>query len=114
MDEPLNDVVRIHVHGELAGAQEVVLAGHLGTAARTDARDVVIDLTDVSYVSARALRQLVAGRRQLARAGRRLVVIAPEGPVRRAVQLAGPGALKAYSTESEARLGLARPPDGKA
>lgn len=101
-DTPIGDVARIHVHGELGGDEEPALEGHLGGAARSGARDVVIDLSDVSYVSARALRQLVAARRRFARSGRRLVVIAPDGPVRRAAQLAGPGALETYASEAEA------------
>jgi anti-anti-sigma factor len=105
MDDPVGDVARIHVHGELAGDQESALAGHLGGAARSGARDVVIDLSDVTYVSSRALRQLVTARRELAKRGRRLLVVAPEGPVRRAVHLAGPGALEAYDSEREALNG---------
>jgi anti-anti-sigma factor len=102
MEQPIHKVARIQVQGELGSAEERALASHLGGAARSEARDVIVDLTAVRYVSARALRQLVSARRQLAREGRRLILIAPEGPVRRAAELAGPGALEVYADEAEA------------
>jgi anti-sigma B factor antagonist/stage II sporulation protein AA (anti-sigma F factor antagonist) len=114
MDDPVDDVARIHAHGELAGPQEPVLEGSLAEAARSGARDVLVDLSDVTYVSARVLRQLVVARRRLARTGRGLVVVAPEGPVRRAIELAGPGALDVYDSEREALDAVARRASGNA
>ena len=111
MDNPVGDVARIHARGELAGDQESALEDHLGGAARSGARDVVVDLHDVTYVSARALRALVTARRRLARKGCRLVIVVPEGAVRRAVQLAGPGALEVYDSEQDALRASTRPND---
>ena len=114
MDDPVGDVANIHAHGELGADQESALEGSLGGAARSGAREVLVDLADVTYISARVLRQLVVARRRLARTGRSLIVVAPDGPVRRAIELAGPGALEVYDSEGDALDAVARRASGNA
>lgn len=102
MIDPTAGVVRLVIAGDLDGTDETVLAAYLGAASREDTRTVIVDMTEVTHVSARALRQLVLGRRRLGEQHRRLLVIAGEGPVHRALELAGPGALELYDSEREA------------
>ena len=101
MNERDPRVIRMVVRGHLGGRDEPSFTEHLTSASRSTARDLLVDLTEVTYVTARALRQLVVARRHLRKEGRRLIVIAGEGPVRRAVELAGPGALDVYADEDE-------------
>ena len=50
--------------------------------------ELVIDLTDTYFIDSAGLQVLLSAQRRVARAGRGLAVICPEGPARRAFELA--------------------------
>jgi anti-anti-sigma factor len=77
-----------------AGEVDVVAARQLAAALRAlvgaPGADVVVDLTDVTFIDSTGLGAIVATRRRLTRQGIALHVIAPAGsPARRTIDLAG-------------------------
>jgi len=61
----------------------------LAVAPRRPPRDCLLDLTGVTSVDSAGVGALLALRRQMLELGARLVVVAPEGPVRRVLEWLG-------------------------
>src|SRR5262245_37342458 len=77
------------VAGEIDCATILLLRDALDELVHSSGREVWVDLTDVEFMDSTGVHALLEARAQLARDGRRLAVIAPPGPARRALQVAG-------------------------
>ena len=73
--------LRLTLQGRLdaAGAEKVETS--FASAVSGAGRDVVVDLSGVSFVGSLGIRLLISGARTAARLGRRLVVFGVQGPV---------------------------------
>lgn len=76
---------------ELAGEVDLLTAPRLGMAIdreiRTGAGDLVVDLGDADFIDSVGLHILLNASRRLTRQGRGLIVVCPQGPVRRVLEL---------------------------
>jgi anti-anti-sigma factor len=75
--------------GELDSATAGELSDALGRVVDSGAPDVWIDLTNVTSMDSSGLELLLSTQSALAGGSRRLALICPEGPVRRALEIAG-------------------------
>jgi len=81
------DAVVLTLHGELDMQTVPRLRDELARALETDAGAILVDLTDVAFIDSTGLAALLNALRRLTRAGRRLLLVAEEGPVRRMLHL---------------------------
>jgi anti-sigma B factor antagonist len=81
------DAVVVHLRGELDLANVERVREVLLEAARSDAARLVVDLGEVTFLDSTALGALVQARRALDE--RPLVLVAPVGDPRRALEVAG-------------------------
>ena len=81
--------VVLAVSGEVDLASVNALQEALDHAAQTQSGDVWIDLTDVEFIDSTGLTALVVAHRLLDAPIRRISLICPVGPVRRALEIAG-------------------------
>jgi anti-sigma B factor antagonist len=91
----------LHLEREPAGAAQLVVASGdldfataprlsvmLGELAREDAGEACVDLSEVTFVDSTGLSALLTAARRFERAHRRLVlVVPPDGPVRRLLEM---------------------------
>jgi anti-anti-sigma factor len=81
-------------HVSVAGELDISTAGHLRTAlAHARAREVVVDVSRLSFIDAVGVSSLVLGHRAAADSGAQFVVEGARGAVRRVRELAGVGHL---------------------
>lgn len=65
--------------------------------------DVVVDLSGVTFIDSRGLSALLNALRRMTRSRRRLVIVAPGGPVRRVFEMSGlTGTFTIVGSRSEA------------
>ena len=88
-------------HDPVAGSQLIVAGGELDIAATSEMSaifamsaagpqpTVVLDLTSVAFIDSSALGTILRAAQQLEHAGKRLHVVAPDGPVRRLLEITG-------------------------
>jgi anti-sigma B factor antagonist len=81
------DIVVLRLHGELDLKTAPDLRIRLGDVVRRCDADVVLDLEGVSFIDSTGLAAMLNALRRLTRAGRRLAVVAPEGPVERILRI---------------------------
>lgn len=67
--------------GEMSTVFAMAIAGTRGA--------VILDLNRVDFVDSTALGTILQGSRELERAGKRLIVVAANGPVRRLLEITG-------------------------
>ena len=73
----------------------------MAIAGTTDA--VILDLSGVTFVDSTALGTILQAVRQVERVGKRLLVVAPDGPVRRLLELTGLAqSIKLYDRRGDA------------
>jgi anti-anti-sigma factor len=76
---------------ELSGEVDLLTAPRLGMAiddkVRAGRNDLVVDLHDADFIDSVGLHILLNASRRLTRQGRGLVVVCPQGPVRRVLEL---------------------------
>jgi anti-anti-sigma factor len=75
--------------GELDLRTARLLASELSEAVGDSSRPVVVDLTGVSFIDSTGLGTIVKAHQRLHRQGRRMAVVASEGPVTRLMALTG-------------------------
>ena len=81
------DVYLVKAEGELDAGTEDVLADELNRAVATDAKHILLDLSDVTFIDSTGLDLLVRTNRRVAAGRLRLVPV--EGQVRRVLELTG-------------------------
>jgi anti-sigma B factor antagonist len=77
----------VDVRGELDAGSALGLAGPLTNIANDGEGDVVLDLTELSFMDSTGMSVLLNARRRLTRQGRQLLVVCPSGPVMRLFEL---------------------------
>ena len=82
-------VALVSVAGEVDLYTAPLLRGALTTALEESGSGLVVDLAECEFVDSTALGTLVEANAQLGRRDRRLSLVAPDGAVRRAVELMG-------------------------
>ena len=85
----IGDVVVVYVRGELDVDTDPRLRGRLAGLVNMGARDIVIDLTDVSFLGVEAVRVLIDAHQWLAERGGRLTLSSPSRMARRLFELTG-------------------------
>jgi anti-anti-sigma factor len=75
--------------GEVDGSTCGALGEVLRNAAREDGGNIVLDLQGVGFMDSSGLAVLLNAHRRLTRAGRRLHIAVPDGPVRRLLRQSG-------------------------
>lgn len=75
--------------GEVDASTCGALGEVLRTAAREEGGNIVLDLGGVGFMDSSGLAVLLNAHRRLTRAGRRLHIAAPDGPVRRLLRQSG-------------------------
>lgn len=97
----------VRVDGEIDIATQGPLEAALGAAVDAGALELWVDLTDVGFMDSTGLNALLALRTRTRALRRTLVVISPEGPARRTLQLAGlEDLLPLYASRGEAQRGV--------
>ncbi len=76
------------VRGELDALTTPEFGSEIGELVRGTSTDVVIDLSDATFIDSSGLHVLLNAQRRLTRQGRRLRVVCGNSPVRRAMELA--------------------------
>jgi anti-sigma B factor antagonist len=79
--------VVLTLHGELDLQSVGRLRTCLAETLERDSGAVLVDLTDVAFIDSTGLAALLNALRRLTRAGRPLLLVAGEGPVRRVLRL---------------------------
>lgn len=94
----------------VAGEVDIQTAAELQTAieaAGNRALELWVELSDTTFMDSSGLHALVQSRAHLAQAGRRLVLICPQGPVLRVLALTGLDQLfEIYATRGAANHGI--------
>jgi len=85
------DVPVVALRGELDLATSRSLAARLGELAGETGTSAVLDLSDVSFMDSMALGVVMKAAGRFRRQAKRLVVVAPPGPVLRLLELTGVG-----------------------
>jgi anti-sigma B factor antagonist len=85
----IGDLVVVYVRGELDVCTNPRLCGRLAGLVNAGARDIVIDLADVSFLGVEAVRVLVDAHQWLAERGGRLTLSSPSRMARRVFELTG-------------------------
>jgi anti-anti-sigma factor len=81
--------VVLAVAGEIDLATAPALKAALARAEAADAAEVWIDLRETGFMDSSGLSALVGAHQRLGKSGRRLWVICPPGPPRRAIEISG-------------------------
>jgi anti-sigma B factor antagonist len=81
------DTVVLSLKGELDLRTAPSLRLQLADVVRRCDADVVLDLEGVEFIDSTGLAAMLNALRRLTRAGRRLVLVCPDGPVRRILSL---------------------------
>jgi anti-sigma B factor antagonist len=79
----------VTVSGEIDIATAGQVREALLRAGETGAPEVVVDLSDVSFMDSTGLNALVVAHKAIGGDGRRLVIVCPDGPARRAIDVSG-------------------------
>ncbi len=88
-ETPLDHGVRVEVAGELDIASAPELEAELvGRLADPACREIVLDLTQVTFIDSSGLRSLLLGEREATASGSRLQIIPGTGQVLRVIELA--------------------------
>ena len=87
--DPVDASHLVVAHGELDIAATNELSAIFAMATAGPQERVVMDLTDVGFIDSSALSTILRAAQQLEGAGKRLHVVAPEGPVRRLLEITG-------------------------
>jgi anti-anti-sigma factor len=85
--------VVLAVRGEIDGLTAPVLAGLVGALVEGGRRDVVLDLSELTFMDAAGLRVIVEASSRLGAAGRTITVRSPSAIVRRTLEITGLDAL---------------------
>ena len=88
-EEAVGDAHVIATAGEIDHLTSRVLADALRRATVAGGGNVVLDLTDTSFIDSAGISTLLNGLRRLTRERRRLIVVCPPGPPRRLFELLG-------------------------
>ena len=88
-DAPLGVVPGVRLHGELDLHTAPLLTDTLDDIVRVTEGALVIDLVDVDFLDSSTIAVLLHTRALLAREGRDLVLVCPDGPIRRVFELTG-------------------------
>jgi anti-sigma B factor antagonist len=81
-------LARVKVSGEIDIAAAPALATALSTAAH-DAEQVIVDLSDVTFIDSTGLHVILTAHDELRRSSGRLVLIPGPGPVQRLFEITG-------------------------
>lgn len=87
--DPVDGGHLIVAGGELDLSATAEMSAILTISAAGRQRLVVLDLLGVSFIDSAALGTIAHAAQQLAAAGKRLHVVAPDGPVRRLLEITG-------------------------
>ena len=102
------DVSTIRAMGEIDLASSRDLASRLGEAAGAPGPSVVLDLTRVTFMDSVGLGVVLQAANRFHRQGKRLLIVAPPGPVRRMFDFAGVAdRLSLVANRDEAQAALA-------
>ena len=101
------ETVVLTLHGELDMQTVPRLRARLADALQEPGGAVLVDLTDVVFIDSTGLAALLNALRRLTRAGRRMLLVAGEGPVRRMLQLTRLDSTFALYDSAEDALALA-------
>jgi anti-anti-sigma factor len=85
----IGDRTEFDLRGELDLATVDVFRSAVDTSIRGTRRDVVIDLSHLTFIASPGIHALVVIQRELQRDGRRLTIICPPGPARRVLEVSG-------------------------
>ena len=88
-EEPLEAGQLIDAHGEIDQLTTTLLADALRRATVDGEGDVVVDLTNTTFIDSAGISTLLNGLRRLTRLRRKLVVVCPPGSPRRVFELLG-------------------------
>ena len=91
------DVYLVKAEGELDAGTEDILADELNRAVATDAKHILLDLSDVAFIDSTGVALLVRTNRQVAAGRLRLLPV--EGQVRRVLELTGVAGYLEFVTE---------------
>lgn len=83
------DVPTIAPTGALELASARGLASRLGEVAGEAGRTAILDLSGISFMDSIGLGVVLKAANRFHRQGKRLIIVAPEGPVRRLLDFAG-------------------------
>jgi anti-sigma B factor antagonist len=105
--EELGEVTKIVLRGrfDTTGAITVELPFN---AVATEKRAVVVDLTDVNFVSSYALRVLLVGAKIVERKGGKLAILCPENNIAKVLRTAGIDALIPVRNREDAAVAAVR------
>ena len=84
-----NDISTVRPIGEIDLASSRELGSRLGELAGEVGSSAVLDLTRVTFMDSVGLGVLLKGATRFQRQGKRLIIVAPPGPVRRMFDFAG-------------------------
>jgi stage II sporulation protein AA (anti-sigma F factor antagonist) len=87
--ERLNDVYRLTVSGELDLATRDTLRDELKRAEASDAKHILLDLNDLTFIDSSGIATLIEAHRRSATDGRRLQLLSVDGQVREVLELTG-------------------------
>jgi anti-anti-sigma factor len=87
--DPVDGSHLIVASGELDLASTSELSAIFAMSAAGPQEAVVLDLIAVEFIDSSALATILRAAQQLERAGKRLHVVAPDGPVRRLLEITG-------------------------
>jgi anti-sigma B factor antagonist len=108
--EPPDDLAVVSPKAEIDLAGAPAFREALAQAVEGDDRDVLVDMSGVTFIDSTGLSALLNALRRLTRSRRQMLVVAPEGPVRRVITLTGlESTFPLYSTLAEAMADRGRP-----
>lgn len=87
----------VHVHGEVDQATAPELEAAIEKAMTAGTGDLVIDLSDVSFLDSGGMNVFVRCAKPLGHAGRQLILREPQPAVRRALEIGGIGTFATVS-----------------
>jgi anti-anti-sigma factor len=93
-------LVVVYVRGELDVITNPRLRGRLAALVNMGARDIVIDLAEVSFLGVEAVRVLIEAHHRLAEHGGRLILSSPSRMARRLFELTGAADILGTDTTS--------------
>ena len=101
--DPIDGGLLVVASGELDMSATPRLSTVLAMASASRGGRLVLDLTDVSFIDSTVLGTILKAAAQLDESGTSLAVVAPEGPVRRLLQMTNlTQRFRLYSTRDEA------------
>jgi anti-sigma B factor antagonist len=105
--DPVGDTHLIAAAGELDISATSELSAIFAMAAAGPQPSVVLDLTAVSFIDSSAISTILRAAQQLEGAGKRMHIVAAEGPVRRLLEITGAAQRFSVHDTRETALGLA-------